>query len=73
MAWDRVMCGGTCFDAPTKWVNERNFDGMIILTDMAAPKPIPAKCQRMWMTDQQGKDSQYFTTNERVIVIEPDI
>ena len=73
MTWDRVMCGGTCFDAPTRYVNQHNFDGHIVLTDMCAPKPIPSKCQRMWMTDQQGKDSQYFTTNERVIVIEPDI
>ena len=70
MTWDRVMCGGTCFDAPTKYVNDRNFDGHIVLTDMCAPKPVPSKCQRMWMTDQQGKDSQYFTTNERVIVID---
>ena len=71
MTWDRVLCGGTCFDAPTKYVNKHKFDGHIILTDMCAPKPIPSKCQRMWMTDQQGKDSQYFTTNERVIVIDP--
>ena len=71
VTWDRVLCGGTCFDAPTKWVNERQFDGHIVLTDMCAPKPVPSKCQRMWMTDQMGKDSQYFTTNERVIVIEP--
>ncbi len=68
--WDRVMCGGTCFDAPTRYVNKHNFDGHIVLTDMCAPKPVPSKCQRMWMTDQQGKDSQYFTTNERVIVID---
>ena len=73
VTWDRVMCGGTCFDAPTRYVNGRNFDGHIVLTDMCAPKPIPSKCQRMWMTDQQGKDSQYFTTNERVIVIETEI
>jgi predicted metal-dependent peptidase len=73
MTWDRVMCGGTCFDAPTRYVNQHSFDGHIVLTDMCAPKPIPSKCQRMWMTDQQGKDSQYFTTNERVIVIESDI
>ena len=71
VTWDRVLCGGTCFNAPTKWVNERQFDGHIVLTDMCAPKPIPSNCQRMWMTDRQGKDSQYFTTNERVIVIEP--
>jgi predicted metal-dependent peptidase len=36
--WERVSCGGTNFDAPTKWVNEREFDGHIILTDMEAPK-----------------------------------
>ena len=69
MTWDRVLCGGTCFDAPTKWVNARTFDSHIILSDMCAPKPIPSKCQRMWMTDEQGFASQYFTTNERVIVI----
>jgi len=72
MTWERVLCGGTCFDAPTRYVNKHNFDGHIVLTDMCAPKPVPSKCQRMWMTDQQGKDSQYFTTNERVIVIESD-
>ena len=71
ITWDRVLCGGTCFNAPTKWVNERQFDGHIVLTDMCAPKPIPSKCQRMWMTDLEGKNAQYFTTNERVIVIEP--
>ena len=71
VTWDRVLCGGTCFNAPTKYVNERKFDGHIILTDMCAPKPVPSKCQRMWMTDTEGKSSQYFTTNERVIVIEP--
>jgi len=68
--WERVKCGGTCFDAPTRYVNEEKFDGHIILTDMEAPKPIASKCQRMWMTDQNGKDRQYFTTNERVIVID---
>ena len=71
ITWDRVLCGGTCFNAPTKWVNQRQFDGHIVLTDMCAPKPIPSKCQRMWMTDTEGKNAQYFTTNERVIVIEP--
>ena len=68
--WDRVLSGGTCFDAPTKYVNEKGFDGHIILTDMCAPKPVPSKCQRMWMTDAAGHNSQYFTTNERVIVID---
>ena len=69
-SWERVSCGGTDFDAPTRWVNERQFDGHIILTDMEAPKPVPSKCQRMWMTDAECSGRQYFQTNERVIIID---
>lgn len=68
--WERVLCGGTCFNAPTKYVNSKSFDGHIILTDMEAPKPIRSMCQRMWMTDENGKQNPYFNTNERVIAIE---
>jgi predicted metal-dependent peptidase len=67
---ERVMYGGTCFDAPTKYVNERPFDGHIILTDMCAPKPIASKCQRMWMTTPYYAKHPYFQTNERVIAID---
>jgi hypothetical protein len=66
----RYLCGGTCFDAPTKFVNEGRFDGHIILTDMYAPKPVSSTCQRMWMTDRDGAQMPYFQTAERVIVIE---
>ena len=69
-AWERVMCGGTCFNAPTRYVNEGNFDGHIVLTDLCAPKPIASSCQRMWMTTQQYASRPYFTTNERVIAID---
>ena len=68
--FERVSCGGTCFNAPTRWVNERNFDGHIVLTDMEAPKPIPSKCQRMWMTTPDCASRPYFTTNERVIAVD---
>lgn len=67
---ERVLCGGTNFDAPTKFVNEGNFDGHIILTDMCAPKPIPSRVQRMWMTDSENARNPYFKTNERVIAVE---
>ncbi|MBB85042.1 MAG: hypothetical protein CL931_14635 [Deltaproteobacteria bacterium] len=67
---ERVMYGGTCFNAPTKYVNERNFDGHIILTDMCAPKPIASKCQRMWMTTAYYAKHPYFQTNERVVAVE---
>jgi len=69
--WERVLCGGTCFNAPTKYVNDRDFDGHIILTDMYAPKPIPSKCQRMWITDENGKTNPYFDTNEVVVAVKP--
>ena len=68
--WERVMCGGTCFNAPTKYVNEGQFDGHIVLTDMCAPKPVASKCQRMWMTTTYYAKNPYFKTNERVIGIE---
>ncbi len=67
--WERVMCGGTCFDAPTAYVNDNSFDGHIVLTDMCAPKPIPSKCRRMWMTDSYGATQPYFKTHEKVLEI----
>ena len=69
-AAERVLCGGTCFDAPTEYVNDNGFDGVIILTDMEAPKPKNCKAQRMWMTDERGANRPYFKTNERVIQID---
>ena len=49
---------------------ERKFDGLIILTDMEAPKPVSSKAQRMWMTTPECKERSYFQTNERVIAID---
>jgi predicted metal-dependent peptidase len=66
----RVMCGGTCFNAPTKYVNARGFDGHIVLTDLCAPKPVASKCQRMWMTTANYAARPYFSTNERIIAID---
>ena len=67
---ERVLQGGTCFDAPTEYVNGKGFDGHIVLTDMCAPKPKPSKCQRMWMTTKQYADRNYFSTNERVVAVD---
>ena len=68
--WERVLSGGTCFDAPTKYVNERTFDGHIVLTDLMAPKPVASKCQRMWMASRANVERPYFQTNERMIAID---
>jgi predicted metal-dependent peptidase len=67
---ERVMCGGTCFDAPTEYVNKGNFDGHIILTDLMAPKPKASKCQRMWMTTAYYAKRPYFQTRERIVVVD---
>ena len=67
---ERVLCGGTCFEAPTDWANNNSVDGLIILTDMEAPKPKACKAQRMWLTDARGASRPYFQTNERVIAVD---
>ena len=67
---ERVLTGGTCFNAPTKYVNEGDFDGHIVLTDLMAPKPVASKCQRMWMTTKNYAARPYFSTNERIIAID---
>ena len=67
---ERVRCGGTCFDAPTKWVNERNFDGHIVLTDLCAPKPVNSKCKRMWITTKQYAARPYFDTREIILSVD---
>lgn len=66
----RVKFGGTDFQVVTDYVNKADFNGVIILTDMYAPKPGPCKVQRMWMSTKDCVASPYFTTSERVIAID---
>lgn len=63
----RVRCGGTDFEAPTKWANEHlgEIDGLIVLTDGAAPKPNRCKVRRAWVTIP--KCSLMFETDELII------
>jgi predicted metal-dependent peptidase len=68
--WERVMYGGTCFNAPTDYVNKGNFDGHIVLTDLQAPKPKSSRCRRMWMASKSNVDCMPFKTQERVIAID---
>lgn len=47
---ERVLMGGTCFDAPTNWATDRrDIDGLIIMTDGYAPPPGPCNIKRAWM------------------------
>ncbi len=67
---ERVRYGGTCFNAPTKWVNERKFDGHIVLTDLCAPKPVNSKCKRMWITTKEYAARPYFDTKEIILAVD---
>lgn len=70
-ATERVLSGGTDFNAPTNYVNKKNFDGHIILTDMCAPAPKRSSCQRIWITTEEISKNPYFQTNELIIGIPP--
>jgi len=66
----RVKTGGTDFNAPTKYVNDAKiFDAHIILTDMQAPKPVPSRIPRMWMTTEDMMKHVPFSTTERIIAV----
>jgi len=70
---ERVYCGGTCFQAPTDYVNEhKEFDALIVLTDLEAATPGPSRVRRLWLTNEQHAGSAYFnpaTLNERLLVV----
>ena len=65
------MSGGTCFNAPTKYVNDREFDGHIILTDLWLQSPLRASANGCGWQVPEDVANPYFKTNERVIAIEP--
>lgn len=68
---ERVLCGGTDFSAPTEFVNKRNFDGHIIVTDMLAGQPVRSNCQRLWLTDTHGGRCPCFRPiGERLLILD---
>lgn len=69
--FERTKCGGTNFDAPTKYFNEnKQFDALVVLTDMYAPKPISARGPRIWMCpNDTSVDVVDSVTDGREVVI----
>lgn len=74
--WARVLCGGTSFEPVREWVDNprvrgktwqgKSFDGVLILTDMEAPKPKSQRtCQRAWVTTEHHAKRPYFQPEKR--------
>jgi predicted metal-dependent peptidase len=53
----RFRAGGTCFNAPVNWANDRRgeFDALLILTDGYAPKPGACKLRTGWIITPDGE------------------
>lgn len=65
----RTRCGGTDFEAPTRFVNEckERFEGVIIMTDGCAPKPSPSLVQRCWVVVPEQK--LIFEKDQRDVLV----
>lgn len=68
----RAKAGGTSFDAPTAYVNDKKnrgrWDGVIFLTDGECSKPMPSRIKRGWILAQGHK--LYFDTDEMQVSME---
>ena len=74
--WERVLSGGTSFEPVREWVDNprsrgkewqgKTFDGVLVLTDMEAPKPKAQRtCQRAWVTTERFAQRPYFKPDKR--------
>jgi predicted metal-dependent peptidase len=66
----RTRCGGTDFEAPTKFVNEgkERYEAVMILTDGCAPKPSSSRVRRCWVVTPGSKLE--FTPDARDVVVQ---
>ena len=65
----RTRCGGTDFEAPTKFANsQKDIDAFIILTDGGAPKPSSSRKRRAWILDP-GNELYFKDVDSKDIVI----
>jgi predicted metal-dependent peptidase len=74
--WERVLSGGTSFEPVREWVDNprargkewqnKTYDGVLVLTDMEAPKPKAQRtCQRAWVTTEYFARRPYFKPDKR--------
>jgi len=71
--YERVFCGGTDFQCVTDYANEhKEYDALIVLTDLCAPQPGSCRVKRMWLADEQNATAAHFdprTINERLLIV----
>jgi predicted metal-dependent peptidase len=70
---NREKTGGTDFDVVTEFANQsREFEALIIATDMECYKPRPCRIPRWWVTDESGEEwdrKHHVSSGEPMIVI----
>lgn len=70
----RTRCGGTDFEAPTRFVNDPKnrgrWDGYIIMTDGECSKPSPSRAKRAWIIVPDHK--LLFEVDEMVVHMTAD-
>jgi predicted metal-dependent peptidase len=70
---ERTKQGGTDFNAPTEYFNKnKQYDGLIILTDMYAPIPGACRSTRIWVTSTDKEYSEHVANGNPVIYIKED-
>lgn len=64
---ERTMTGGTDFDAPIKWFNDRmkDYDGLAIFSDGECCEPQRCRKPRIWIVPEQR--GLMFETKEKVL------
>ena len=68
----RTKCGGTNFSAPTKYFNDhKEYDGLIILTDLCADTPIACRSTRLWIAPKSSEHYKKVAGSDMVLFINP--
>lgn len=68
----RSLVGGTDFNAPTRWINERmkEYDGLAIFSDGECCEPDRCRKPRIWIVPEQR--GLLFETKEKVLKMKMD-
>lgn len=67
---ERELSGGTDFNAPTHYANRRgDIDGIIICTDLYAPKPKNCNHPRLWVTDNTDRNLQKEVCGKELCIV----